>query len=388
MLSNPNQSIGILQKYFPTSIPKQYVARIKGVKTVITPRTTRVTRSGGCQRRTGARRRRSLEVRRVHDDPGGLPNLYTNEFIAPCKHKARTRRATARRFCRAVPRVRTRAHVRLSRDHDRRGERRNVATTLCATTADVRGFAEATFASRSEQLAEAAPRREQRHVGGRAPGPRPTRAFVASKPSRRGRPPRRRSSSADSARPPRRRCPRRARPARRRRRLASDRTMPAACAARPATSSEPGIGSGGQQVEPADRRRSARSASLPRPRGARRAAGEQRRVGERSGRAADEICSRGEHASGVRRTASWPAASTTTDARASARRSSRAAAPADREAAVRVWKPSTREPGTAPDGDAAGRPPARSSRRRSARGCDRARRAGIALQDQVRGHRE
>ena len=59
--------------------------------------------------------------------------------------------------------------------------RRSVATTLCATTADVRGFAEATFASRSESSPKP-PRAVSSATLAESDGSATTRATVPSKP--------------------------------------------------------------------------------------------------------------------------------------------------------------------------------------------------------------
>jgi NitT/TauT family transport system substrate-binding protein len=90
MLSNPNLSIGILQKYYPNIDPKQYVARIKGVKTVIsTPNNAGKPLGWMSKKDWGKTTFLLTKYGGVTTLPGGLANLYTNQFIPPCKHKAR-----------------------------------------------------------------------------------------------------------------------------------------------------------------------------------------------------------------------------------------------------------------------------------------------------------
>jgi NitT/TauT family transport system substrate-binding protein len=90
MLSNPNESVGILQKYFPNIDPKQYVARIKGVKTVISTANNAGHPLGWMSSKDWGKTTLLLsKYGGVTTIPGGLSNLYTNEFIPPCKHKAR-----------------------------------------------------------------------------------------------------------------------------------------------------------------------------------------------------------------------------------------------------------------------------------------------------------
>lgn len=89
MLSNPNQAIGILQQYFPNIDPKQYVARIKGVKTVITTPNNAGHPLGWMSAKDWGKTTYLLsKYGGITTIPGGLTNLYTNEFIPPCKHKA------------------------------------------------------------------------------------------------------------------------------------------------------------------------------------------------------------------------------------------------------------------------------------------------------------
>jgi len=90
MLDNPNQAIGILQQYFPNIDPKQYVARIKGVKTVISTANNAGHPLGWMSEKDWGKTTFLLsKYGGITTIPGGLKNLYTNEFIAPCKHKAR-----------------------------------------------------------------------------------------------------------------------------------------------------------------------------------------------------------------------------------------------------------------------------------------------------------
>jgi NitT/TauT family transport system substrate-binding protein len=90
MLSNPNLSVGILQKYYPHIDPKQYVARIKGVKKVIsTPNNAGHPLGWMSKKDWGKTTFLLTKYGGVSTLPSGLANLYTNQFIAPCKHKAR-----------------------------------------------------------------------------------------------------------------------------------------------------------------------------------------------------------------------------------------------------------------------------------------------------------
>jgi NitT/TauT family transport system substrate-binding protein len=90
MLDNPREAVGILQKYFPNIDPVQYVARIKGVKTVIsTPNNAGHPLGWMSAKDWGKTTFLLSKYGNVTTIPGGLANLYTNEFITPCKHKAR-----------------------------------------------------------------------------------------------------------------------------------------------------------------------------------------------------------------------------------------------------------------------------------------------------------
>jgi NitT/TauT family transport system substrate-binding protein len=96
MLDNPNQAIGILQQSFPNIDPKQYVARIKGVKKVIQTPNNAGRPLGWMSRKDWGKTTFLLaKYGGITTIPGGLSNLYTNEFIAPCKHKARN----PKRYC-------------------------------------------------------------------------------------------------------------------------------------------------------------------------------------------------------------------------------------------------------------------------------------------------
>jgi NitT/TauT family transport system substrate-binding protein len=90
MLDNPNLSIGVLQQSYPNINPAQYVARIKGVKTVISTVNNAGHPLGWMSPKDWGKTTFLLsKYGGVTTIPGGLSNLYTNEFIAPCKHKAR-----------------------------------------------------------------------------------------------------------------------------------------------------------------------------------------------------------------------------------------------------------------------------------------------------------
>src|SRR5262245_49332989 len=90
MLDNPNQAIGILQKYYPNIDPVQYVARIKGLKHVITTKNNAGHSLGWMSAKDWGQTTLLLsKYGGVTTIPGGLNNLYTNEFIPPCKQKAR-----------------------------------------------------------------------------------------------------------------------------------------------------------------------------------------------------------------------------------------------------------------------------------------------------------
>jgi len=90
MLDNPNQAIGILQKYYPNIDPVQFVARIKGLKNVITTKNNAGHPLGWMSAKDWGQTTFLLsKYGGVTTIPGGLHNLYTNEFIPPCKHKAR-----------------------------------------------------------------------------------------------------------------------------------------------------------------------------------------------------------------------------------------------------------------------------------------------------------
>lgn len=91
MLDNPNQAIGILQKYYPNINPVQYVDRIKGVKNVITTKNNAGHPLGWMSAKDWGATAALLykyggDVYKTI--PGGLNNLYTNQFIPPCTHKA------------------------------------------------------------------------------------------------------------------------------------------------------------------------------------------------------------------------------------------------------------------------------------------------------------
>ncbi len=97
MLDNPNLAVGILQQYYPNINPAQYVARIKGVKTVISTANNAGHPLGWMSAKDWGKTTFLLsKYGGVTTIPGGLSNLYTNEFIAPCKHKARNPKS----FCR------------------------------------------------------------------------------------------------------------------------------------------------------------------------------------------------------------------------------------------------------------------------------------------------
>lgn len=88
MLDNPNQAVGVLQKYYPNINPAQYVARIKGVRKVLfTP--NNVGKPLGWMSRKDWGNTTALLVKYggLKDLPAGIENLYTNEFIPPCKSK-------------------------------------------------------------------------------------------------------------------------------------------------------------------------------------------------------------------------------------------------------------------------------------------------------------
>ena len=90
MLSNPNLSVGILQQYYPNINAAQYVARIKGVKTVISTANNAGHPLGWMSPKDWGKTTLLLsKYGGVTTIPGGLANLYTDEFIEPCKHPAR-----------------------------------------------------------------------------------------------------------------------------------------------------------------------------------------------------------------------------------------------------------------------------------------------------------
>jgi NitT/TauT family transport system substrate-binding protein len=96
MLDNPNQAVGILQQSFPNINPAQYVARIKGVKTVISTTNNAGHPLGWMSPKDWGKTTFLLsKYGGVTTIPGGLGNLYTNAYIAPCKHKARN----AKSYC-------------------------------------------------------------------------------------------------------------------------------------------------------------------------------------------------------------------------------------------------------------------------------------------------
>jgi NitT/TauT family transport system substrate-binding protein len=98
MLDNPNAAIGILQKSFPNIDPVQYVARIKGVKNVIST-ANNVGRPLGWMspKDWGSTTLLVSKYGGVKNIPGGLNNLYTNQFVTPCKHAAPKKPTT---YCR------------------------------------------------------------------------------------------------------------------------------------------------------------------------------------------------------------------------------------------------------------------------------------------------
>ena len=90
MLDNPFQAIGILQKYYPNINAIQYVARIKALKHVITTPNNAGHPLGWMSARDWGRTTFLLsKYGGLKDIPGGLNNLYTNQFVPPCKSKVK-----------------------------------------------------------------------------------------------------------------------------------------------------------------------------------------------------------------------------------------------------------------------------------------------------------
>jgi NitT/TauT family transport system substrate-binding protein len=90
MLQNPRLSVGVLQKYYPNINAAQYVARIKGVKKVIqTPNNGGKPLGWMSLKDWGKTTFLLSKYGGVTTIPGGLNNLFTNQFIEPCKKKPR-----------------------------------------------------------------------------------------------------------------------------------------------------------------------------------------------------------------------------------------------------------------------------------------------------------
>jgi NitT/TauT family transport system substrate-binding protein len=89
MLDNPNQAIGILQKTYPNIDPVQYVARIKGVKHVISTANNAGHPLGWMSVKDWGKTTLLLsKYGNITTIPGGINNLFTNQFVTPCKHPA------------------------------------------------------------------------------------------------------------------------------------------------------------------------------------------------------------------------------------------------------------------------------------------------------------
>jgi NitT/TauT family transport system substrate-binding protein len=88
MLDNPNQAVGILQKYYPDLNPVSDVARIKAVKRVIITAGNAGHPLGWMSQADWGKTAFLLtKYGGIAGVPAGLHNLYTNQFIPPCRHK-------------------------------------------------------------------------------------------------------------------------------------------------------------------------------------------------------------------------------------------------------------------------------------------------------------
>jgi NitT/TauT family transport system substrate-binding protein len=96
MLDNPNEAVGILQKYYPDINALQYVDRIKAVRQVITTANNAGHPLGWMSAKDWGKTTFLLsKYGGITTIPGGLQNLYTDQFITPCTHKA----TNAHTFC-------------------------------------------------------------------------------------------------------------------------------------------------------------------------------------------------------------------------------------------------------------------------------------------------
>jgi NitT/TauT family transport system substrate-binding protein len=89
MLSNPWQAVAILEKYYPGLNTIQYVDRIKALKQVLTTANNAGHPLGWMSAKDWGKTTFLLsKYGGITTIPAGLNNLYTNEFIPPCTHKA------------------------------------------------------------------------------------------------------------------------------------------------------------------------------------------------------------------------------------------------------------------------------------------------------------